>query len=152
MKTDVLIIGSGIAGLYAALNIDPEFEVYIVTKKNSAESNTNYAQGGIASVIDPTDSFQKHIEDTLIAGAGLCNKETVEILVKEGPERIYDLVDLGTKFTYKDGISSRKRRWTFRKKDCTRSDLTGSEVERVLLDTISQRNKIHLLKIILQLI
>ncbi len=147
IETDVLIIGSGIAGLYAALNIDPEFEVYIVTKKNSAESNTNYAQGGIASVIDPTDSFQKHIEDTLIAGAGLCNKETVEILVKEGPERIYDLVDLGTKFTYKDGnLHLAKEGGHSEKRIVHAADLTGSEVERVLLDTISQRNNIHLLE------
>jgi len=69
LKTDVLIIGSGIAGLFAALKISEYADVILVTKKNKAESNTNYAQGGIASVIDPKDSFEKHVEDTLIAGA-----------------------------------------------------------------------------------
>ncbi len=73
LKTDVLIIGSGIAGLFTAIKISEFADVILVTKKDKAESNTNYAQGGIASVIDQTDSFEKHINDTLIAGAGLCN-------------------------------------------------------------------------------
>ncbi|MCK7523066.1 MAG: FAD-binding protein [Ignavibacteriales bacterium] len=82
LKTDVLIIGSGIAGLFAAIKISEFANVILVTKKDKAESNTNYAQGGIASVIDQTDSFEKHINDTLIAGAGLCNSKAVELMVK----------------------------------------------------------------------
>ncbi len=84
INTDVLVIGTGIAGLFAALRISEYADVVLVTKKNKAESNTNYAQGGIASVIDPNDSFEKHVEDTLIAGAGLCDKKAVESMVKRG--------------------------------------------------------------------
>ncbi|MEO8398759.1 MAG: FAD-binding protein, partial [Ignavibacteriaceae bacterium] len=81
LKTDVLIIGSGIAGLFSALKISEFADVIIITKKNKTDSNTNYAQGGIASVINQHDSFEKHISDTLTAGAGLCNKNAVEIMV-----------------------------------------------------------------------
>jgi len=92
IKTDVLVIGSGIAGLFTALKVSEYADVVLVTKKDKAESNTNYAQGGIASVISENDSFEKHIEDTIIAGAGLCNRKAVEIMVKEGPERVNDLI------------------------------------------------------------
>ena len=85
IKTDVLVIGSGIAGLFTALKISEFANVVLVTKKNKSESNTNYAQGGIASVIDPNDTFEKHVQDTLIAGAGLCDKVAVEMMVKLPP-------------------------------------------------------------------
>jgi len=147
IKTDVLIIGSGIAGLYAALNIDPQYEVFIVTKKNSTESNTNYAQGGIASVIDSTDSFKKHINDSLIAGAGLCRQEIVEFMVTEGPQRIYDLIKLGTQFSYKDGnLDLAKEGGHSEKRIVHAADLTGSEVERSLLNAVTLRKNIHLLE------
>lgn len=100
IETDFLVIGSGIAGLTFALKAAASGRVTIVTKKDDNESNTNYAQGGIASVLDPKDSFEKHIEDTLKAGAGLCDRESVEILVKEGPNAIRELLDWGTDFTY----------------------------------------------------
>ncbi len=92
LKTEVLVIGSGIAGLFTALKISEYAEVILITKKNKDESNTNYAQGGIASVIDTKDTFEKHIQDTLVAGAGLCNRKAVEIMVNEGPDRIDDLI------------------------------------------------------------
>jgi len=147
IKTNVLIIGSGIAGLYAALNIDPKYEVYVVTKKNSTESNTNYAQGGIASVIDSSDSFQKHINDSMIAGAGLCRQDIVEIMVQEGPQRINDLINLGTKFSYKNGnLDLAKEGGHSEKRIVHAADLTGSEVERSLLEAVNHRKNIHLLE------
>jgi L-aspartate oxidase len=103
IKTDVLIIGSGIAGLFAAVKISEFADVVLITKKEKNESNTNYAQGGIASVTSQLDSFVKHIQDTLIAGAGLCNEQTVKFMVEEGPARIKDLVKIGTHFSKKNG-------------------------------------------------
>src|SRR3954463_11485175 len=102
LKTDFLVIGSGIAGLTFALKVArrfPDKTVTILTKANTDESNTKYAQGGIAVVNDEErDSFQKHIEDTLIAGDGLCNERIVEMVVKEGPQRVNEIIDWGTKF------------------------------------------------------
>src|SRR6201996_1933780 len=102
MKTDFLIIGSGIAGLTFAVKTArrfPERTITILTKANTDETNTKYAQGGIAVVNDPEhDSFQKHIEDTLVAGDGLCNEEVVNIVVKEGPERVNEIIEWGAKF------------------------------------------------------
>jgi L-aspartate oxidase len=96
-KTDFLVIGSGIAGLTYALKVAqhfPDKKVLVMTKAAADETNTKYAQGGIAVVNDPEhDSFEKHIEDTLIAGDGLCNKNVVEIVVKEGPERVKKLLN-----------------------------------------------------------
>ncbi len=84
-ETDVLVIGTGIAGLFSALRISEYADVIVVTKKESSESNTNYAQGGIASVFDIHDSFEKHINDTMVSGAGLCDYKAVEMMIKEGP-------------------------------------------------------------------
>ncbi len=147
IKTDVLIIGSGIAGLYAALKIDKSLKVTIVTKKDRAESNTNYAQGGIASVMSQNDSYEKHISDTLIAGAGLCSYEAVEILVKEGPERILDLIDLGTNFTQKNGALDLAREGGHSEfRIVHAADLTGKEVERALLHNININENITILE------
>ena len=85
---DFLVVGSGIAGLSFALRVASKGTVAIVTKKNDSESNTNYAQGGIASVIKPSDSFEMHVRDTLEAGAGLCHEEVVRIIIKYGPNSI----------------------------------------------------------------
>lgn len=147
IETDVLIIGSGIAGLYAALKISDKLKVTIVTKKNIAESNTNLAQGGIATVLGANDSFEKHISDTLIAGAGLCKRESVEILVKEGPERIHDLIDLGTQFTYKDGHLDLAREGGHSEHRIVHAaDLTGHEVERALLEAVNSKENIVVLE------
>src|SRR5690606_12289962 len=97
-SVDFLVIGSGIAGLSFALKAADHGKVLIVTKSNEDESNTKYAQGGVAVVVDKSDSFDKHIADTLIAGDGLCDEKIVEIVVKEGPERIQEIIDYGTHF------------------------------------------------------
>src|SRR5690625_1177279 len=97
---DFLVIGSGVAGLSYALKVAEHGSVAVVTKKNSVESNTNYAQGGVAAVLDENDSFDSHIADTLDAGAGLCDEAVVRIVVEEGPERVRELMQLGASFTH----------------------------------------------------
>ncbi|MBN1127432.1 MAG: L-aspartate oxidase [Chitinispirillaceae bacterium] len=96
---DFLVVGSGIAGLCFAIHASRFGTVGIITKKQDSESNTNYAQGGIACVLDPADSFEKHLHDTLVAGRGLCDETAVRILVTEGPERIRELIDWGVAFS-----------------------------------------------------
>jgi L-aspartate oxidase len=144
IKSDVLIIGSGIAGLFAALKISEFANVVLVTKKNKAESNTNYAQGGIATVIDPNDSFEKHVNDTLIAGAGLCDKNAVKLMVKEGPARIQDLIDIGTKFTMRDNeFDLAKEGGHSMSRILHAKDLTGQEIERSLITAIELKSNIR---------
>lgn len=146
-RTDFLVIGSGIAGLSFALKAAKHGKVCIVTKSNEDESNTKYAQGGVAVVIDKDDSYSKHIEDTLIAGDGLCVKEIVEMVVKEGPDRINEIVNYGTNFDKnnkgeyhlaKEGGHSEHRVLHFK-------DITGFEIEKVLLEQIHQNPNIELL-------
>src|SRR2546423_14618262 len=90
---DFLVLGSGIAGLSFALKVAPRGRVAIVTKKDRAESNTNYAQGGIAAVTSKEDSVELHVRDTLEAGAGLCKELVVRAIVEEGPARVAELID-----------------------------------------------------------
>jgi len=147
LKTDVLVIGSGIAGLFAALQISEYANVILITKKDKTESNTNYAQGGIASVIDPKDSFEKHINDTLIAGAGLCSRKAVEILVSEGPDRINDLIEIGTEFTRKNGKLDLAREGGHSMHRIVHAaDLTGAEVERALIAAVNEKENINVIE------
>lgn len=148
INTDVLVIGSGIAGLRFAIEVSQFAEVYIVTKKNKAESNTNYAQGGIASVFDPNDNFDLHIQDTLAAGAGLCKKDAVELIVKEGPNEINKLIELGTQFslTQNGKLDLAREGGHSRSRIVHAKDLTGKEVERALLNKINEIENIHLLE------
>src|SRR3954462_15637177 len=101
-QTDVLIIGSGIAGLSFAIKVAqhfPKYHVTVITKADKSESNTKYAQGGIAVVIDNlTDSFEKHIEDTLRAGDDLSDRNVVEMVVNEAPERLQEIINWGIAF------------------------------------------------------
>src|SRR3954465_7151515 len=101
-KFDFLVLGSGIAGLSFALKVAPKGRVAIITKKDRAESNTNYAQGGIAAVTSKEDSFEMHVRDTLEAGAGLCKEEVVRTIIQEGPARINELMELGMQFSERE--------------------------------------------------
>ncbi len=96
--TDVLIIGGGLAGLRAALAIDPRLSVLVIVKDQLTQSNSTYAQGGIAGVLDPEDRFENHVLDTLTAGGELCDRETVEMVVREAPDRIHELIQWGAHF------------------------------------------------------
>src|SRR5690349_9193582 len=95
---DFLVLGSGVAGLRYALEAATHGEVAVVTKRALSDSNTNWAQGGIAAVMDPTDSFEAHTADTLKVGYGLSKPDVVEMVVKGGPEGIQKLIDLGASF------------------------------------------------------
>src|SRR5512143_2019615 len=105
-RFDFLVLGSGVAGLLYALKVAPHGRVAIVTKKDRAESNTNYAQGGIAAVTSKEDSFEFHVKDTLEAGAGLCKEQVVRTIVQEGPARIAELIELGMKFSEKENAKA----------------------------------------------
>ncbi|NDW17300.1 L-aspartate oxidase [Dysgonomonas sp. 216] len=149
--TDVLVIGSGISGLSYALKVAqqrPEAKITIVTKADNEESNTKYAQGGVAVVTDfKKDSFDKHIEDTLRAGDGLCKREVVEIVVKEGPERIQEIVNWGANFDKNDSQSydlGREGGHT-ENRVVHHKDVTGAEIERALLEALSSLENTELL-------
>src|SRR6516162_1166652 len=101
--TDVLVIGAGIAGLRAALEIPTSLDVLVVTKDSIQQSNSAFAQGGIAGVLSPEDRFENHIEDTLTAGGGLCHRDIVEMVVREAPGQINDLIRWGTQFQEEQG-------------------------------------------------
>jgi len=144
-RSDFLVIGSGIAGLYYALSVAEHGTVAIVTKKERADSNTNYAQGGIASVVSPDDSYELHIEDTLRTGAGICNRAAVEVTVREGPAHVKKLLDLGVEFTMRDGQFDLGREGGHsRNRIVHAKDLTGREIERVLLARASEHPNIQL--------
>jgi L-aspartate oxidase len=145
-QSDFLVIGSGIAGLCFAIEASRYGTVNIVTKKKNYDSNTNYAQGGIASVFSPDDTFENHLRDTLVSGVGLCNEKAVDIIVHEGPDRIMKLVEWGARFSHdasnrfelgREGGHSKNR-------IVHAHDLTGREVERALISKISQIPDIRL--------
>jgi len=137
-EPDVLILGSGIAGLFFALKVAPFATVSVVTKKDQPESNTNYAQGGIAAALAPDDSPRLHARDTYTAGAGLCHTDAVDVLSEEGPARIRELIQMGARFTRSDaGLSLGMEGGHSRRRIVRAADLTGREVERALLDAIA---------------
>jgi len=107
LDCDYLVVGSGIAGLMSALHLGARGRVLVVTKKESAESNTNYAQGGIACVMRSDDSFESHVQDTFTAGAGLCDEDVVRRIVSGGPARIAELEQLGLEFAALGGVPGR---------------------------------------------
>jgi L-aspartate oxidase len=141
---DFLVIGGGIAGLSYALEAAEHGTVAVLTKRARSEGNTQYAQGGIASVLSSDDSFERHIEDTLVAGAGLCKRDAVEVTVREGPDRVKGLIALGAHFdrspagdldlTREGGHSARRIIHS--------GDITGREVERALLAACDEEKNI----------
>ena len=152
IETDFLVIGSGVAGLAFALKVAEAGTVALVTKKGIMDSNTAQAQGGIASVFDQLDSFELHIADTLAAGDGLCNQEVVEQVVRQGPDRIRELIDLGVKFNIKDGAICKADASTLdlgregghsKKRIVHAQDMTGLELENVLVNHVLGHERIR---------
>jgi L-aspartate oxidase len=149
---DFLVLGSGIAGLSFALKVAHRGRVAIVTKKDRAESNTNYAQGGIAAVTSREDSFELHVRDTLEAGAGLCKESVVRTIIQEGPARVAELIQLGMQFSERDIPASNGARELDLGKEGGHSkrrilhakDVTGREVERALLAAVAAQPNIQI--------
>ena len=149
---DFLVLGSGIAGLSFALKMSSHGRVAIITKKDRAESNTNYAQGGIAAVTSKEDSFELHVRDTLEAGAGLCKENVVRTIIEEGPARIAELIELGMQFSEREIPRSHGARELDLGKEGGHSkrrilhakDITGREIERALLAAIAQQPAIEI--------
>lgn len=140
--TDFLVLGSGIAGLTYALKVCQYGSVAIITKKDKKESNTNYAQGGIAAVVDKDDSPDLHIADTLTAGAGLCHPDIVNLVVREGMDRIQDLIEWGVPFSRRSGnhkteFDLGREGGHSHRRILHAADLTGKEIERVLLKKVA---------------
>lgn len=133
---DVLIIGGGLAGLRAANAIDPRLSVIVVTKDALLQSNSSYAQGGIAGVLDPVDRFEDHVSDTLIAGGSLCDQRVVEMVVREAPERIAELVGWGTRFDENAGqiLLGREGGHSHNRIVHALGDMTGREVMRAVAE------------------
>src|SRR5207249_1762647 len=133
--TDVLVIGAGIAGLRAALEVPADLNVLVVTKDRITESNSSYAQGGIAGVLSPEDRFENHVEDTLVAGDGLCDRDVVEMVVREAPAQIEQLIQWGTKFDEENGqlALTREGGHSHRRIVHALGDATGFEVMRAII-------------------
>ena len=148
MKTDFLVIGSGAAGLTFALKAAEYGRVTVVTKGEMNECNTNYAQGGICSVTYAPDTFEKHIEDTLVCGAGKCGREAVELVVRRAPELIRDLIAWGTRFDRTpDGRFELNREGGHSEhRILHHEDLTGAEIERALVESVRRHPNITVLE------
>src|SRR5436853_3215967 len=144
--TDVLIIGAGIAGLRAAMEVDPRLSLLVITKDTMEQSNSAYAQGGIASVIDPEDNFASHVEDTLIAGANLCDREVVEMVISEAPRHIRQLIEWGTNFDTEKGelMLGREGGHSHRRIVHALGDATGFEVMRAIIQRVRSQQDAQL--------
>ena len=141
---DFLVLGSGSAGLSFALRVSRRGSVALITKKERTDSNTNWAQGGIAGVMGPDDDTELHVQDTLIAGAGLCHEEAVRVLVTEGPARIRELIAFGADFNRDPGgeLSLGREGGHSRRRIIHTADLTGKEVERTLIEAVRRHPNI----------
>ena len=150
-QCDFLVIGSGVAGMSYALKVAERGSVVLVTKRALEESNTRYAQGGIAAVWDEEDSHQAHIEDTLAAGGGLCRREAVEKVVVEGPSRVQELIDLGVAFTRAKGVGTGETDYDLGQEGghtdrriLHAKDQTGAEIVRALVEKVRAHERIEI--------
>jgi len=149
LKTDFLVIGSGVAGMWFALQAAAHGRVMMVTKRQTRLSNSAYAQGGIAAVWADDDSLDNHIADTLVAGAGLCRRDAVELTVRTGPQRVQDLIDVGVEFTRhrdSDEYSLHREGGHSHRRILHSDDLTGREVVRALADKCRATDAIDILE------
>ncbi|MGV3721470.1 MAG: L-aspartate oxidase [Actinomycetota bacterium] len=151
MNRSVLVIGSGVAGLTYALKVAEFATVLLITKKENTESNTNYAQGGIAAVMSADDSPDLHIEDTLTAGAGLCHLDAVEQMVREGPDQVRQLIEWGARFSLEADAGEQPPHLALgregghsRHRIVHAKDLTGREVERTLSTAVQRHRNIRI--------
>lgn len=146
--TDVLVVGSGIAGLTFALKLAQQARVLLVTKKERADSSTNYARGGIASVLGEDDEPTLHAQDTLVAGAGLCHNRAVEVLVREGPARVRELMEWGARFDREGDrrLSLGREGGHSRRRIARAGDHTGREIESALLAAVAAEPNIEVLE------
>ena len=146
MYADVLIIGAGIAGVRAAIAVDPKLSVLVITKDAVQQSNSNYAQGGIAGVLDPADRFENHVADTLEAGGTLCNPEVVQRVVQEAPERIGELINWGTHFDSADGQLELGKEGGHSHHRIVHAlgDATGKEVMRAIIEHVFSRPNVQI--------
>lgn len=148
IKSDFLVIGSGIAGLSFALKVCKYGSVTIITKRDCEESSTKYAQGGIASVMSEDDSYELHIRDTIEAGGGLCNEDAVKLVVENGPERIRELIELGAKFTARgdkeDVLALGREGGHSKRRIVHAADFTGAEIERALIEAVRKSDNINI--------
>ncbi|MFD7525684.1 L-aspartate oxidase [Paenibacillus chitinolyticus] len=145
-KTDVIIIGAGIAGLFTALQASASQRVLLITKKSLLDSNTRYAQGGIAAVISDEDSPEYHLQDTLVAGAGLCSRDAVDVLVHEGPEGVQDLIRMGTQFDLENGEIALTKEGAHSQRRILHAngDATGAEIVRALSENTKNNPSIEI--------
>lgn len=143
---DFIVLGSGIAGLSFALQAARHGSVAVLTKKNSAESNTNYAQGGIASVVSPSDNLDSHVQDTLETGAGLCHEDVVRRVVGEGPHVVQELIDFGVEFSRREsGEFDLGREGGHSKRRVLHAgDFTGQVIEQALLASVKAHPNIQM--------
>ncbi len=144
--TDVLVIGGGLAGFRAAMGIPEPFRVLVLTKEEVGESNSTYAQGGIAGVLDPEDAFMDHISDTLLAGKGLCHLDVVRGVVEEAPQRIIELMKWGTKFDLENGEVALGREGGHSHARIVHAlgDATGREVMRAIVERATRQENLRI--------
>ena len=149
LRTDYLVIGSGIAGLSLALEASTKGQVVVVTKREATDSNTRWAQGGIAAVLAEGDSFEAHINDTLVAGAGLCHRKAVEICVREGPDRLHALEAWGARFDASStgpGLDLHLEGGHSARRVAHVRDATGKEIGRALVEAVRANPRITVLE------
>ena len=149
VECDYLVLGSGVAGLSFALEAARHGRVTMVTKRSRTDSATNWAQGGIAAVLDPTDSFEAHVSDTMGTGGGLSHRDIVEMVVRDGPDRIRELMALGARFTRREEdltLDLTREGGHSARRVVHAGDITGEEVQRVLVDAAAASPNIEIIE------